>query len=121
MKARCHPAAPTKISSSPERGLDISPQKNVFTFEAGMLLKTKVGKMANGFAPNEFMKIKELSYFPDDFMIQKELAAIFTSPPNAIGATCVNPGLDQSMGREFLWTKSRKTIARFVLFSARIS
>ena len=66
---------PVGISPTHQNRFEISQRKKIcFTFEAGMLLKTKVGKMASGFAPNEFMKIKELLCFPDEFLIQKELA-----------------------------------------------
>src|SRR5208283_4097385 len=78
MKARCSAAAPTKPSPNHPCSLEISQHKNkkCFTFEAGMLLKTKGGEMANCLAPNEFMKTKQLSCFANDFMIPKELARI---------------------------------------------
>jgi hypothetical protein len=40
-----------------------------------MLLKTKVGEMPNWFAPNELMKTKRLSRFPDELLKGKEIGA----------------------------------------------
>jgi hypothetical protein len=75
MKAGCHGLAPTQVSSPPERGLATNRDKNnKMKIAPNELLKTKGQKSA----PNEFMKISELSRFRYYFMIHKELAAVST-------------------------------------------
>ena len=73
MKAR-RSTAPVKISPTHQRALEITQHKKMLKMKVALdeSLKTKGQKSA----PDDFMKINELSYFPDDIMISKELAKI---------------------------------------------
>jgi len=70
---------------------------------------------------DELMKTKKLLYFHDNYMNLNDLILTFGLPPNAIALPTPCWALGQRVKLRICRTKSRKTIARIILFNARIS